>query len=66
MNDAADIAADLQHWLDEPGRKSQAAAREADLFRRAIAEIRALRDVLGGRRGTRSISAEDLNASNDE
>jgi hypothetical protein len=66
MNDAADIAADLQRWLDEPGRRSPVAAREADLIRRAIAEIRALRDALGGRRGTRSIAAEDLNASNDE
>ncbi len=39
---------------------------EIELVRRTIAEINTLHEKLGERRGTRSIAAEDLNASNDE
>ena len=47
-------------------RRIELVAAEIDLLRRAIAEIKALREKLDERRATQSIAAEDLNASNDE
>ncbi len=73
MNGATDIVRELEDWLAELSgdarsrrRPGEAPDVEIDLARRAIAEINALRERLGERRGTRSIAAEDLNASNDE
>ena len=48
------------------GGPAHAPVVDIDLIRRAIAEINAMRERLGERRATRSIAAEDLNASNDE
>ncbi len=73
MNGGRDIVRELEDWLAELGgdaraRRGSGAAPdvEIDLVRRAIAEIKALRERLGERWATRSIAAEDLNASNDE
>jgi hypothetical protein len=69
MNGAGDIVRELEDWLAElRGRRrpGEAPDVEIDLVRRAVAEINALREKLGERRGTGSIAAEDLNASNDE
>lgn len=73
MNPSSDIVAALNDWLmrltgdARKGRRSDAvAAAEAELVRRAIAEIEALREKLGLRRTSRAIGTEDLNASNDE
>ncbi|MBV8076254.1 MAG: hypothetical protein JO284_07650, partial [Planctomycetaceae bacterium] len=70
---AHDLVSELETWIGRLSAEARAgkrprdgAAAEADLLRRAAAEIRALRDKLGERRATRSIAAEDLNASNDE
>jgi hypothetical protein len=65
----SDIVRDLSAWLEEAsarGRRGEKQEIEVDLVRRAIAEIGGLREALGGRRGTSTIAAEDLNASNDE
>ena len=65
----SDIVRDLSAWLEEASarrRRGEKQEIEVDLVRRAIAEIGGLREGLGGRRGTSSIAAEDLNASNDE
>jgi hypothetical protein len=61
-----DIVRELEDWLARRARGSEAPEVEIDLVRRAIAEIKALRERLGLRRATRSIATEDLNASNDE
>jgi hypothetical protein len=66
MIDSNDVVGELEEWLARHARGSQAAEVEIDLVRRAIAEIKGLRERLGLRRGTRSIAPEDLNASNDE
>jgi hypothetical protein len=73
MNQANDVVQELEDWLAQRVRDAQLRKRsderpeiEVDLVRRAVAEIKALRERLGLRRGTRSIAAEDLNASNDE
>jgi hypothetical protein len=65
----SDIVRDLSAWLEEAstrGRRGGKQEIEVDLVRQAIAEISGLREALDGRRGTSSIAAEDLNASNDE
>jgi hypothetical protein len=65
----SDIVRDLSAWLEEASareRRGEKQEIEVDLVRRAIAEIGGLREALGGRRGTSTIAAEDLNASNDE
>jgi hypothetical protein len=64
-----DIVRDLGAWLEEASAVRQRGKKpeiEVDLVRRALAEIGGLREALGGHRGTGSIAAEDLNASNDE
>jgi hypothetical protein len=61
-----DIVRELEDWLARRARGSESAEVEIDLVRRAIAEIKALRERLRLRRATRSIATEDLNASNDE
>jgi hypothetical protein len=68
-----DVVQDLENWLAQRVRDDQLRKRsderpeiEIDLVRRAIAELTALRERLGLRRGTGSIAPEDLNASNDE
>jgi hypothetical protein len=68
-----DIVRELEDWLAELSgdarfrrRPGEAPDVETDLVRRAIAEINGLRERLNERRGTLSIAAEDLNASNDE
>ena len=69
MTQPSDIVRDLDAWLEEAsarGRRGEKQEIELDLVRRAVAEIVGLREALGGRRGTDSIAAEDLNASNDE
>ena len=73
MSPSRDVVSELEAWIGRfsaearLGKRSQElVAAEIDLLRRAIAEIRALREKLGERRATRSIAAEDLNASNDE
>ncbi len=66
MIQSNDIVRELEDWLARHARDGEAAEVEIDLVRRAVAEIKALRERLGLRRGTRSIAAEDLNASNDE
>ena len=73
MNGGRDIVRELEDWLAELGGDARARRRpghapvvDIDLIRRAIAEINAMRERLGERRATRSIAAEDLNASNDE
>jgi hypothetical protein len=72
MNPSSDIVAELNDWLARmsgearQGTRSGAAPDEIELVRRAIAEIKALREKLGLRRATRTIAAEELNASNDE
>jgi hypothetical protein len=73
MNYMSDIVGELDDWLGRLstearlGRRSgQTPVYEVELIRRAIAEINGLRETLDLRRATRSIPAEDLNASNDE
>jgi len=73
MDPSGDIVAELNDWLarmsGETGQGTRSGATpdaETELLRRAIAEIKGLREKLGLRRATRSIAAEDLNASNDE
>ena len=73
MNYMSDIVGELDDWLgrlcaEAPlGRRSdETPVYEVELIRRAIAEINGLREKLDLRRTTRSIAAEDLNASNDE
>jgi len=64
-----DTVHDLEAWLEEASaryRTGEKPAIEIELVRRAIAEINGLLETLGSRRATRSIAAEDLNASNDE
>ena len=68
-----DVVQELEDWLSQRVRDAQLRKRsderpeiEVDLVRRAAAEIKALRERLGLRRGIRSIAPEDLNASNDE
>ena len=68
-----DVVQELEDWLTQRVRDAQLRKRsderpeiEVDLVRRAIVEIKDLRERLGHRRGTRSIALEDLNASNDE
>jgi hypothetical protein len=64
-----DTVRDLEAWLEEASaryRRGEKPEIEIELIRRAIAEINSLRETLGSRRSTRSIAAEDLNASNDE
>jgi hypothetical protein len=69
VTQSSDIVRDLSAWLEEAparGRRGERQEIEVDLVRRAITEIGGLRETLGSRRGTSSIAAEDLNASNDE
>jgi hypothetical protein len=68
MTQSSDIVRDLGAWLDDVSARPRGQKPEIDvsLVRRAIAEINSLRETLGSRRSTRSIAAEDLNASNDE
>jgi hypothetical protein len=73
MNYMSDIVRELDDWLGrlhpEAGlgrRSGETPVYEVELIRRAIAEINGLREELDLRRATRSIAAEDLNASNDE
>ena len=72
MNPSSDIVADLNAWLERVSDEAREGTRlgatpdEIALVRRAIAEITALREKLGLRKATRTIAAEDLNASNDE
>ena len=68
MSDSSDIVAGLNGWGASAGRRAtgETADIEIELVRRAIAEIKALREKLDPRRTARSIAAEDLNASNDE
>jgi hypothetical protein len=68
-----DIVRNLEDWLGRLGRDASLGKRSAEtvgaeieLVRRAIAEINGLREKLGERQGTGSITPEDLNASNDE
>ena len=65
---------ELNDWLGRMSTEARVGKRsgetpdfeiEVELVQRAIAEINALRENLGVRRGTRSIAIEDLNASND-
>ncbi|HZZ61328.1 MAG TPA: hypothetical protein VFE63_09160 [Roseiarcus sp.] len=68
----SDIVGELDDWLGRlgtearPGTSGETPVYEVELIRRAIAEINGLREKLDLRRATRSILAEDLNASNDE
>ncbi len=73
MSPSRDVVSELEGWIGRFSaearlgkRPQELVAAEIDLLRRAISEIRALREKLGERRATRSIAAEDLNASNDE
>ena len=68
VTQSSDIVRDLGAWLDDASARQRGQKPEIDvsLVRRAIAEINSLRETLGSRRSTRSIAAEDLNASNDE
>ena len=73
MNHSSDIVGELDDWLgrmsDEAHLKERSGETpdaDMDLVRRAISEINALREKLNLRRATRSIAAEELNASNDE
>jgi hypothetical protein len=68
VTQSSDIVRDLSAWLDDASARQRGQKPEIDvsLVRRAIAEINSLRETLGSRRSTRSIAAEDLNASNDE
>jgi len=73
MSPPQDLVSELESWMGRLGvearlgkRRDERIEAETDLLRRAAAEIRALREKLGERRATRSIAAEDLNASNDE
>jgi hypothetical protein len=73
MNYMSDIVRELDDWLRRVstearfGRRSgETPVYEVELIRRAIDEINGLREKLDLRRATRSIAAEDLNASNDE
>lgn len=73
MNYMSDIVGELGDWLGRLSTEARLGRRsgetpvyEVELIRRAIAEINGLREKLDLRRTTRSIAAEDLNASNDE
>ena len=73
LSPSRDVVGELDAWIGRFSaearlgkRPPELVAAEIDLLRRAIAEIRALRERLGERRATRSIAAEELNASNDE
>jgi len=73
MNYSSDIVRELGDWLRRMSADARLGKRngetpdfEIELVRRTIAEINTLHEKLGERRGTRSIAAEDLNASNDE
>ncbi len=73
MNDSGDIIGELNDWLDRMGAEAGLKKRDGErrnvdieLLRRAIAEIKALREKLSLLRTTESIGAEELNASNDE
>jgi hypothetical protein len=68
VTQSSDIVRDLGAWLDDVSacQRGQKPEIDVSLVRRAIAEINTLRETLGSRRSTRSIAAEDLNASNDE
>jgi hypothetical protein len=73
MNYSSDIVRELDDWMGRMSTDARLGKRnggapdfEIDLLRRTIDEINALREELGERRGTRSIAAEELNASNDE
>ncbi len=73
MNYSSDIVWELGDWMGRMSADARFGKRsgetpnfEIELVRRTIAEINALREKLGERRGTRSIATEDLNASNDE
>jgi hypothetical protein len=73
MSPSPDLLSELEAWIGRFSaearlgkRSKELVAAEIDLLRRAIVEIRGLREKLGERRATRSILAEDLNASNDE
>ena len=73
MNYSSDIVRELADWLGRMSADARFGKRnveppdfEIELVRRTIAEINTLHERLGERRGTRSIAAEDLNASNDE
>ena len=73
MNYMSDIVRELDDWLGRLGAEARLGRRsgetpvyEVELIRRAIDEINGLREKLDLRRATRSIAAEDLNASNDE
>ncbi len=73
MNHSSDIIGELNDWLGRMGAEASLKKRggetpdvDIELLRRAIVEIKALREKLGLRRTTQSIGAEDLNASNDE
>ena len=73
MNFSSDIVRELGDWMGRMSADARLGKRngetpdfEIELVRRTIAEIGALREKLGERRATRSIAAEELNASNDE
>ena len=73
MNHSTDIVGELDDWLGRMSDEARLKKRtgetpdaDMDLVRRAISEINALREKLSLRQATRSIAAEDLNASNDE
>jgi len=73
MSYMSDIVGELDDWLGRLSTEARLGKRcgetpvfEVELVRRAIAEINGLREKLDLRRATRSIAAEDLNASNDE
>ena len=73
MNYSNDIVRELGDWMGRMSADARLGKRngetpdfEIELVRRTIAEIGALREKLGERRATRSIAAEELNASNDE
>lgn len=73
MSPPQDLVSELESWIGRLSAEARTGKRprdmiaaETDLLQRAAAEIRALREKLGERRATRSIPAEDLNASNDE
>ena len=73
MNYSSDIVRELGDWMGRMSADARLGKRngetpdfEIELVRRTIAEIGALREKLGEQRATRSIAAEELNASNDE
>ena len=73
MNYSSEIVRELGDWLGRMSTDARLGKRngetpdfEIELVRRTIAEISALREKLGQERATRSIAAEELNASNDE